>query len=196
MGLAIEMPKSTMTCAVTLYPNYDSAVLYTCGDVPSEGGTIACDTNSSGNSSASDPTNASTCDINAANFGAFLLTNNGTDALLNATVLNITVNNITNYELVLDNYIFDAVSAPGCNGTLCNNCPAANTTGCYKDINATSSDPDSVIECDRFNSGGGLCECFSIHIDDDDIMHQLRNAGYIEFVISKAVAEPVLSNCT
>ncbi|VVB80857.1 Periplasmic copper-binding protein (NosD) [uncultured archaeon] len=195
VGLNINMPKNTVNCTVTLDQNVSSVTLYTCGDVASIGGTIVCDTNSSGNSSATNPTNASSCDISTPDFGSFLVTNNGTDAMLNATVVNLTIDNVNTSLVYLDNYIFDAVSAPGCNNTNCNNCPAADTAGCYKDINSSSPYPDNVLECDRFTGGGGLCECFSIHIDDEDTLHLLRNGSSLSFSLTKSVVSPAQNPC-
>jgi hypothetical protein len=189
------MPKNKVNCEATVFQDNDSVVFYTCGDVASSGGMIECDVNGT-NSSITYPTNATTCDIGAPNNGAFLLINNGTsNASLYATVINITIGNVTALNVTLDNYLFDAVSSPGCNGTSCNNCPAADTVGCFKDINNATSDPQTIQECDNFLSGGAVCECFSIHIDDTDLIHEIKNGAPIEFSIKKTLDNNASDPC-
>ena len=115
---------------------------------------------------------------------------------MNATLVNLTINGINNSNIYLDNYIFDAVSAPGCNNTNCNNCPAADTDGCYKDLDTGSGTPDTVQECDSFTTGGTLCQCISIHITDPAAVHQLRQGKTLQFSIEKLIAEPAESPCS
>lgn len=193
-ALMLLMPKDTINCTATVFQDFDSVTLYTCGDNASIGGSIECDSNGTA-SSATLPTNATTCDVNASNFGAFLLINNGSNATLNATLVNVTVGGVMDFNISIDNYIFDAVSTPGCNGTGCNNCPAADTPGCFKDIDNTSATPDSVLECDNFVAGGALCECFSIHISNPDTVHAMKNGKQIQFKVKKAVASPASDPC-
>jgi len=190
------MPKNTINCEAEIYQDFDDVTFYTCGDTPSINGNIVCDAGAPGGngSSSTNPTNASTCDLNQSN-GAFYLINNGTNATLNAMVLNFTIGDMDFSNISLDNYIFDSITSPGCNGTSCNNCPGPDTMGCFKDIDNSTATPNNVTECDNFVTDGELCECFSIHIDNEDAVHKLKNAANISFVIKKTLETPASDPC-
>ena len=190
--IQLLMTKSTIDCTVSIFQDADNVTLYTCGDVSSVGGAISCDANASG-SSSSTPTTNLTCSASHA-FGAFYLKNNGTNATLNATLLNLTMSGKPNFNLSLDNYIIDDVGTPGCAGASCNNCPAADTLGCFKDTDPGSATPSSVLECDNFVSGGAVCQCFSIHATGDAI-HRMRAGENLQFVVLKSLITPASSPC-
>ena len=208
----LRMPKRLIVCNASLAQEWNSTILYTCGDNVSMGGLITCDINGSGANSQSYPTTASTCNATAAalnlqgGFGAFVVCNHGKVGQLNATLVNLTVGNITNYDDIhLDNILYNAVDndpGKGCVG-LCNNCnkTEADAGNCDKYLN-TSLGNQSKLECDYFDTSGQcVCECFSIHIDDEDDLHALRNGETLEFVVEKRILDPPAgfvnnSNCT
>ncbi len=194
--LDLVMSKDTINCNAGAFQDLDSVVFYTCGDKASVNGFIDCDNDGTASSSTL-PTNATTCDVGAPNYGAFFLTNNGTvNATLNATLTNFTIGGVNATNASIDNYIFSAVSSPGCSGSSCNNCPAADTVGCFKDLDPSSSTPDSVQECDNFVANSSLCQCFSIHITDPSLVHFLRAGQQISFTVKKSLVEPAQSPCT
>jgi len=190
--LQLLMPKNSINCSARIFQDADNVTLYTCGDKPNVGGTITCDLNASG-SSSTNPTNATTCSRQNA-FGAFFLTNNGTNATLNATVLNITLSGSSNNQISLDNTLYSAVGSPGCAGASCNNCPAPDTLGCFKDVDPASPTPNSVLECDNFVSGGSVCQCFSIHVVEP-ALHRMRAGEDFQFAVLKTLGSPALNPC-
>lgn len=204
----LRMPKNTILCTAQLFQDNDTAVLYTCGDVTSVGGSISCDPGGNATtlggpgSSSSAATNATTCDgtndLSAiqAN-GAFLVCNHGATGELNAMVLNISIGNNSNTTIYLDNYIFNATDNDPGLGCVddCNDCPAADISTCLKDTNPLSVIPTNVTECEFFDTSGQcVCECFSIHIEDEDDVHLLKNGDTLEFVIKKTIISTTLNS--
>lgn len=191
----LRMPKYTIYCNATIWQDNDTATLYTCGDATSIGGGITCD-----GFSDTTPTTSATCNATptytsgAGTYGSFVVCNHGSVGSLNATLLNITLANVTNYNLYLDDVIYNSINNDvyngsqnkGCGGA-CNVCPNGSVTNCWKSLNATLGN-QTVQECKYFETSGQcLCECFSIHIDDEDDVHQLKNGAALEFVIKKEI---------
>ncbi len=198
--LDLRMPKYTILCNATLDQDNDTAELYTCGDNVSIGGRIDCDYDGNGDS-GTNPTNSTTCAgspttvSGPGTYGAFIVCNHGSTGQLNATLLNLTLGNVTNYNIYLDNILYNSIANDptpggyykGCNGT-CNKCGAPNTPTCFKDMNTSGTYSNSVLECDFFDTSGQcICECFSIHITNEDDIHQLKNGESLEFVIMKKI---------
>jgi hypothetical protein len=200
----LRMPKNTIVCTAQLYQDNDTVALYTCGDNVSIGGSLVCDDNGTA-SSNNTPTTAATCNGTAAkagsanyNFGAFVVCNMGQEGALNATLLNLTVGNATSSDTYLDNILYNAVdndANKGCIG-VCNNC---NKTQADAGACDTYSGQGVLPECDYFDTSGQcLCECFSIHPNEDDI-HRLKNGSAMEFVMRKSMSTTTIngsSQCT
>jgi len=195
----LRMPKNMILCEATLEQGEDMAWLYTCGDVNSTGGTLICDTGAPGGtgSSVDFPTNASTCNAtitspDLGSNGAFVVCNAGYGGSLTAYMAGVQINDINNTNVSIDHYIFNSLQndpGAGCIGS-CNNCPAADTLPlCGTTLG------QNVTECDYFNTSGQcLCECFSIHIEDEDDVHLLKSGGTLEFLVKKVI-EPASPPC-
>jgi len=190
----LRMPKNTIVCDADLLQGEDELHLYTCGDKNSTGAVLTCDQGGI--------TNISTCSASQ-NDGAFLVSNNGQVGRLIATLTNVSIGGVQNQTQVLfDNIVYNCnsnnpITQNACNGTNCNNCPAPDTSGCFKALPGHpfgGSITQNVTECDRFDTSGGcICECFSIHITNATIVHDLKNiGGALEFVVKKTIA-PLVS---
>lgn len=203
--LDLRCDKCTITCTGSITQGADAVDFYTCGDSPNIGGTLVCDVGVPGGpgDSGSDPTTSLTCESTQAN-GAFVLANHGANAQLQATMVSSTVGGSAalGENVLYDNTLYNCQSAilagNGCDpaDADCNNCPAPDTLGCDKDTDPATLTPDTITECENFlTSGGCVCECFSIHIDDLDTIHQLKSGATLEFVVKKTLVQPPLSPC-
>jgi hypothetical protein len=207
----LRMPKNSILCTAEIFQDNDTATFYTCGDQNASGGSIECDVGAFGGpgSSVTNQTNATNCvgtnaDPTGASIlanGAFVVCNHGATGALNALAINISIAGANSSNITLDNYIFNATdndANKGCVGA-CNNCPAADTTGCFKDPKGVLYS-NNITECDFFDTSGQcLCECTSIHVTDDDDVHLLKNGDTLEFIVKKTIVSTSLnasSECT
>lgn len=191
-SIDLRMPKNTIICTGQIFQDSTEAHLYTCGDANNTGGSIDCDALAPGGtgSSLSDPTNSTTCS-STQNNGAFLIQNHGVNATLLANLTNVTLSGIVNNNITFDNTLYNCVDKPGC-APNCNLCPAPNTTGCFKELpGGLTGAPQNITECRHFlSSTPCACECFSIHITQEEELHRLRAGDILEFVVKKTFITP------
>ncbi len=185
----LRMPKNWIHCSAEILQGNDSATFYTCNDNASVGGTITCDNGGT--------TNYTTCSSTQTD-GAFLVCNHGQAMSLNATLTNLTLGNVTNYNIWLDDILYNAIDNDVVNGNItgcidaCNLCnkTSADAGNCDKSMNSTLGSNETIGECKFFDTSGQcVCECFSIHIDNEDDVHQLKNGAQLVFEIRKSVEE-------
>ncbi|VVB81788.1 Uncharacterised protein [uncultured archaeon] len=170
----LRMMKSTIVCNATLEQNVSDIVLFTCNQT-GEGAGITCDEGA--------VTDAASCASTGANDGAFVIYNYGAEGALNATLNNMTLDGVTNTSIRIFDQLFNCTdndAGKGCQPD-CNNCK--NTDECEKTI---AGGP--ITECKWFDTSGQcLCECFEILVNNEDVLHQLRNGSTIAFEITKTM---------
>ena len=199
----LRMPKNVIYCEAELLQDEDIATLYTCGDTADVGGSIVCDVGDvlgGPGDSQSDPTDAASCDgTNTPGIqanGAFVVCNHGAAGELNALVINATIGGVNSSNITFDNYLFNAIDNDANSGCIsdCNECPNADTPGCFKDPLSVLY-PNNVTECLYFDTSGQcVCECFSIHVTDEDDIHQLKNGETLEFIVKKTIVSTAFTS--
>lgn len=178
----LRMPKNWIYCTAGIYQGNDTAVLYTCKDNASIGGYINCDNQQVTNSTTCNGTNNQQAD------GAFIVCNHGQGMSLNATLTNLTLGNVTNSNVYLDDILYNSIDNDPGKGCIdkCNLCnkTSADAGNCDKSVGTT------IGECKFFDTSGQcLCECFSIHVETLDEIHMLKNGEQLVFEIRKQVTE-------